>query len=140
MLILKINKEGDMEWVNVLKRNTSSLHNTNLNGCLDYITEEGDLEIVFNGIRKDFTTGKYSPNINSVKPSLMFAVKGVTPVKAIIDLSSGDMRIKKADFKDNEVYALLISDAKKLDQPGEYLIKCILNDKPHLSVIDFKED
>ena len=141
MMILKINKEGEMEWINVLKRNTSSLKIANLNDCIDYITEDETLEIVFNGIEKDFVNGIYSPKLgDGGKQPLMFAVRGVTPVKATIDLFTGDMQVKKIDFKNDEVYALLLSDAQKTDKPGEYIMKLLLNNSPSISVIDFKED
>lgn len=139
MMILKINKEGEMEWLNVLKRNTSSLKIANLNGCIDYITEDETLEIVFNGIEKDFENGIYSPRLGG-KPSLMFPVRGVTPVKATIDLFTGDIQIKRIDFKNDEVFALFLSDAQKTDKPGEYIMKILLNNSPNISVIDFKED
>lgn len=109
-----------------------------MNGNINYITENGDLEIVFNAYHKDFKDGTYDPK-KGTNLDFVEITKKTIPTKAIINLVTGEVEMKQI-LRDEDVQSISLLNAQELDEPGKY--KVILNKSKdsYISIVDFKED
>lgn len=138
ILILKINKNQEVEWVSEVKRNTASSYYPAVK-TLSYYTEDGFMEIVFNTNEKQFETGSYNTEVAKGATFLSYrGTEGYTPTKATINLENGESSVKEMTFGNKRVRALNTDEFEKGDEPGVYTMKVLLDKVPTLVKFDFK--
>lgn len=136
MLILKINNEGMVEWAVPIKRHCRSHAASNLSGQLNYITEDGDIEIIFNSYQNDFKKDTYAPK-RTKNLNIMKITKGTIPTKATINLYTGDLKIKPI-LQDEGVKSITFVNAQEIDEAGKYKLILYKGKDSFISVVDFK--
>ncbi|WP_107038479.1 hypothetical protein [Brumimicrobium mesophilum] len=137
MVIFKIENGNDLAWIRPIERYGFFNWTETFGANLDYLTDDNDLEIIFNGSERDFRDGYYSANNYGVFNKTGTNYRAI-PVKAKINLANGEVEIKRI-LPDEYLSNFSLGDAQKMDGIGVYKLFVKNAGKYNVSVIDFKK-
>lgn len=137
IIVIKVDKNGEFQWLNTIGRNSRSIVKNNTVGYLSYLNGEGDLEIIFNTSKSALKGGSYSPDLNG-HPDYLKVNETVKPVKAIINHETGKMEIKAINF-DSNINSFSYASARETEVTGVYKIMHNKGKDTYISTVDFKE-
>lgn len=137
MVILKIDNANDLAWIKPIERFGSLYGLRNIGASLDYLTNNNNLEIIFNASQRDFKDGFYAPNNFGAFNKKGTSVRGL-PVKAKINLANGDIEIKLI-LSEKLISDFSFGNAKEMGETGVYKMFIKNAGEYHVLHIDFKD-
>ncbi|WP_159038482.1 hypothetical protein [Brumimicrobium mesophilum] len=137
IIVIKVDKNGEFQWLNTIGRNSKSVVKNNTVGYLTYLNGEGDLEVIFNTSKSALKGDSYSPNLDG-NPDYLNLGGTVKPAKAKINLETGEMEIKAINFASN-INSFSFPSAREMEEVGVYKIMHSKGKDTYISTVDFKD-
>ncbi len=144
MIFVKINKDGDFEWVTAIDKRDRGYHLVNdMNDYVRYFNEDGNLELIMNVHGVTFKEGSYKiPKMKYIDgttaPVLNNMASGMV-VKVVLDMTSGDYQVNKTNLLSKSITGLYLGEAQKLDEPGKYYLRFLKSKEQYNGIIDFRD-
>jgi hypothetical protein len=136
-IFIKIDQNNQLVWMKGLRKETTSY--AEYAGSLDYFDDNGDFNLVFNfnpkRIQNNQLDTPFDGSVNTSQKS--FVNLGSIPFVATLNISTGDLTIKKMEIENTQVGAILITDCEKLNDEGKYRVHMMINKKVQFVDIDF---
>lgn len=127
-IFIKIDQNNQLSWMKGLRKESTSP--PNFSGSVDYFDSNGNLNLVFN-----FNPKKIEGN--TLGTGFARVDEASTPLIATINLSSGEISMKKLEVENTILGGISITDSEKLNDEGKYKVRMMINKKLQFVDIDF---
>lgn len=136
-IFIKIDQNNQLVWMKGFRKETTSY--AEYAGYLDYFDENGNFNLVFNFNSKKVENNQlntpFDNKINTDRKA--FINHESVPFIATLEISVGDITIKKLEIENTQIGVILTTDCEKLNVEGKYRIHMMIDKKVQFVDIDF---
>ncbi|MDR0801941.1 hypothetical protein [Fluviicola sp.] len=140
-VFIKIEPNNQISWIKGFRKESISL--PELAGAIDYFDTNGNLNLVFNFPSKKFKNNTLATCFGKtiiLNSKITRVDVGSIPIVATVDISTGEIMMKKMSIEGSALGGILISESESLGENGKYRMHMMINKKLQFAEIDFNAD